>query len=194
MSMDKISEAILDKVKAEAQEIIKDAEEKAKERVDRAKEQHEAKLEEEKRKLMEGAENEAARIQAEALIDARGELLGAKNSVIEEIVKKVRKELSDISGGEKIALNLIKEAIESTSIKKARVYVAKKDIDGLKKLVKADKELADKVTGIDEYKCDGGAVVEDVEGGISVDNTFETRLETLMPRILPEISKELFGE
>ena len=43
MSMDKISEAILDKVKAEAQEIIKGAEEEAKERVDKAREQYEAK-------------------------------------------------------------------------------------------------------------------------------------------------------
>ena len=194
MSMEKVSEAILDKVKVEAQEIIKDAEEKARERIDRAKEQHEARFEEEKRKLVEGSEGEAARIQAQASITSREEMLSVKNEVIEEIVKRVKKTLSDISDGERLSLNLIKEALDATGAEKARVYVSKKDIDGLQKLIKEDKELAGKITEINEFKCEGGAVVEDVEGKISIDNTFETRLEMLMPRVLPEISKELFGD
>jgi len=194
MSMEKISEAILDKVKVEARDIIKDAEEKARERIDRAKEQYEARFEEEKRKLVEGAEGEAARIQAQASISAREELLRVKNAVIEEIVNKVKKALSDISGEEKLSLNLIKEALAAAGVDKVRVHVSKKDVAGLEKLVKADKELAGKIMEIKEYKCEGGAVIEDVAGTISIDNTFETRLETLMPRILPEISKELFGD
>ena len=194
MSMEKVSEAILDKVKAEARDIIKDAEQKAQERLDRAREQYQAKFEEEKRKIVEGSEGEAARIQAQASISAREEMLSVKNEVIGEVVKKVKKALSDIEGGEKLSLSLIREALDATGAEKARVYVSKKDIDGLQKLIKADKELSGKITEINEYKCEGGAVVEDIEGGISVDNTFETRLETLMPRVLPEISKELFGD
>jgi V/A-type H+-transporting ATPase subunit E len=194
MSMEKISEAILDKVKAQAQEIIEDAEEKARERVERAKEQHQAKFEEEKKKLMEAAESEAARVHAQASISAREELLNVKNKVIAEIVKGVKKELSDIPEGEKLAFDLVKEAVGASGVDKVRVYVAKKDVDGLSKLVKADKELSGKVEEIKEYKCDGGALVEDVNGTISIDNTFETRLEMLMSRVLPEINKELFGE
>ncbi len=194
MSMEKVSEAILDKVKVEARDIIKDAEQKAQQRIDRAKEQHQAKFEEEKRKIIEGSEGEAARIQAQASITAREEMLTVKNEVIQEIVKRVKKALSDIEGGDKLALNLIKEAFNATGAEKARVYVSKKDMDGLQKLIKADKELSGKITEISEYRCEGGAVVEDIEGRISIDNTFETRLETLMPRILPEISKELFEE
>jgi V/A-type H+-transporting ATPase subunit E len=194
MSMQKISEAILDKVKAEAREIVRDAEEKAKERIERAKEQHQAKFEEEKRRLVESAESEAARIQAQAQIAAREELLDVKNTVIKEIIRKVEKSLSGISGGEKITLNLVKEAIDSADIDKARVYVSGKDIVGLKKLIKENKELAGKIMEINEYECDGGAIVEDIERKISIDNTFKTRLETLMPRILPEISRELFGK
>ncbi|MFC1977715.1 V-type ATP synthase subunit E [Chloroflexota bacterium] len=191
--MEKISEAILDKVKVEAQDIIKDAEEKARERIDRAKEQHEARFEEEKRKLVEGSEGEAARIRAQGSITARGEMLSVKNEVIEEIGKRVRKALSDVSGGENLSLNLIKEALDAAGAEKVRIYVSKKDIDGLQKLIKEDKELAGRITEINEFKCEGGAVVEDVEGKISIDNTFETRLEMLMPRVLPEISKGLFG-
>jgi vacuolar-type H+-ATPase subunit E/Vma4 len=194
MSMEKISEAILGKIKVEAREIIRDAEEKARQRIERAKEQHEAGFEEEKRKLAEGSEAEAARVRAQASITAREELLGVKNKVIEEIVKRVKKALSDIDGREKISLNLIKEALDATGSGKARVYVSKKDIDGLQKLIKEDNNLAGRITEVSEYKCEGGAVVEDIEGRISIDNTFETRLETLLPRILPEISKELFED
>ncbi|GAI00113.1 unnamed protein product, partial [marine sediment metagenome] len=34
--------------------------------------------------------------------------------------------------------------------------------------------------------------VEDIDGRTRIDNTYETRLEMLLPRLLPEISKELF--
>ncbi len=43
--IEKISEAILGKVKTEAQDIVAEAEEKARERIERAKEQQAAKLE-----------------------------------------------------------------------------------------------------------------------------------------------------
>jgi vacuolar-type H+-ATPase subunit E/Vma4 len=194
MSMEKITEAILDKVRKEAQEITADAEEKARERVDRAKEQYQVRFEEQKRKLVEEAEGEAARVRAQALIAAREEMLNVKNEVIEEIVNKVKKALPDVSGGEKLALALIREGLAATGTGKARVYVSGKDVDGVKKLIGEDKELSGKIAEVVEYKCNGGAVVEDIEGRISIDNTFETRLDTLLPRVLPEISKELFGE
>jgi vacuolar-type H+-ATPase subunit E/Vma4 len=38
----------------------------------------------------------------------------------------------------------------------------------------------------------GGVIAEDVEGKLRIDNTYETRLGTLLPKLLPEISKKLF--
>jgi len=35
-------------------------------------------------------------------------------------------------------------------------------------------------------------MVEDIAGKIRIDNTYDTRLEMLLPRLLPEIGKELF--
>ena len=43
MGMEKISEAILDKVRAEAEDIIQEAEEKAREGIEKAKKQQEGK-------------------------------------------------------------------------------------------------------------------------------------------------------
>ena len=190
--MEKISEAILDKVKVDAQNIVKEAENKAREGIEKAKKQQKAKLEEEKGKLIEEAEAEAARILAQASIKVRQELLAAKTSVIDEIVGRAKKALSGSSSGESSVLNLTKEAINTLDIDKARVYVSPRDSAAVKKLIKGDKELAGKVTEVKEFDCTGGVIVEDIDGKIRIDNTYETRLEMLMPKMLPEITKELF--
>jgi vacuolar-type H+-ATPase subunit E/Vma4 len=62
----------------------------------------------------------------------------------------------------------------------------------VKKFLEADKELAGKIVEIREYNCLGGVIAEDVEGKLRIDNTYETRLEMLLPQLLPKISEELF--
>jgi len=192
--MQKISEAILDKVKGEAREIVEDAEAKARERVGKAEQQHQVKFEEEKKKLMEAAESEAARIRSRASMSAREELLNVKNDIINDIIKDIKKALAGSPESDELALKMVREAVEAAGVEKARVYASKNNVAGLEKLIKADKKLSGKITEVIEYKCDGGALVEDIEGTIRIDNTFETRLDMLMSRVLPEINRELFGE
>ena len=191
--LEKISEAILDKVRVEAQDIIKEAENKAREGIDRAKKQQEVKLEEEKNKLIEGAGGEAARTMAQASIRARQELLAAKTQVIDEIIGRVKEGLAGFSSDEGSVLKLIKEAINPLGIDKARVYVSSKDVATAQKLIKGNKELAGKITEVSEFDCTGGVIVEDIEGKIRIDHTYDSRLEMLLPRLLPEINKELFS-
>jgi len=192
MGMEKISDAILDKVRVEAQDIIKEAEEKARERVEKAKRQREAKLEEEKGKLIEEAKEEATRILAQSSITARRELLLAKTRIIDEIINRVKKTLSVISGDESSPLDLIKEAINTLDTDKARIYVSPKDVSSVRKSLKGDKQLADRITEIREFDGTGGVIVESNDGKIRIDNTYDTRLEMLLPKLLPEIGKELF--
>lgn len=193
MGMEKISEAILAKVRVEAQDVVKDAKAKARERIEKAKKQQEARFGEEKNKLLEEAKGETARILAQASIRARQELLTAKTEIIDGIVSGVKKILADFSGSENSPLNLIKEAADAIGIDKARVYVSPKDVAATQKLIKGDKELANKIVETKEVDCIGGVIVEDIDGRTRVDNTYDTRLEMLLPQILPEISKELFG-
>ena len=193
MGMERISEAILAKVSVEAQDIVKDAKEKARERIEKAKKQQEARFGEEKNKLLEEAKGETTRILAQASIRARQELLSAKTEIIDEIVSGVKRILADFSGSESSPLNLIKEATDAIGIDKARVYVSPKDIATVSKLINKDKELANKIVETKEFDCIGGVIVEDIDGRTRVDNTYDTRLEMLLPQILPEINKELFG-
>lgn len=191
--MEKISRAILDKVRADAEQIVKEAEEKAWQELEKAEKQRETKFKEEKRKIIEEAERQASRILAQSSIKARQELSRAKTEIIDGIVSRVRNTLPAISSDEGPLLNLIKEAVEELGADEVRVYVSRKNISAVRKLVKGDKGLASKIMEIKEFDCAGGVIAENIDGKVSIDNTYETRLEMLLPQIVPEISRELFG-
>lgn len=191
--MEKISRAILDKVKADAEQIVKEAEQKAWQELEKAEKQRETKFKEEKRKIIEEAERQASRILAQSSIEARQELSRAKTEIIDGIVSRVRNTLPAISSDEGSLLNLIKEAVEELGADEVRVYVSRKNISAVRKLVKGDKGLASKIMQIKEFDCAGGIIAENIDGKVSIDNTYETRLEMLLPQIVPEISRELFG-
>jgi V/A-type H+-transporting ATPase subunit E len=190
--MEKISEAVVAKVKLDAQNIIREAEEKAQEEIGKAKKQREVRFEEEKGKMLVEAEEEAARILAQASIKARQQLSSAKADTIAKIIDGARKELSQISSDESYLLNLIRDAIGGLDVDKCRIYVSPKDARTVERLLKADRELSGKIIEVREYNCLGGVIAEDAEGKLRIDNTYETRLEMLLPKLLPEINKKLF--
>ena len=189
--MEKINSAILGKVNADAKAIIDDAQERAKVRVAKAKEQQESKLQEDKAKLVNEAQTEASRISAQGAIRARQEMLAVKTSIIDGIIADTKKQLGSQSGNEKALLNLIREGIKALGSEKVRIYVAQKDIAVVQKLVKEDKELSGRVIEVKRQDILGGVILEDEGGKNRIDNTFESRLEMLLPKLLPQIEKEL---
>ena len=190
--MEKLSEAVLSKVRAEAQSIIQEAEERAREEIEKAKRQRQARFEQERSRMLGEAEEEAARILAQASIKARQQLSGAKADVIAKVIGGAREELSQIPTNETHLLHLIREGMDGLGAGRARIYVSARDLSTARKSLETDKELSAKIIEVKESNCLGGVIVEDVEGKLRIDNTFETRLEMLLPKLLPEISKELF--
>ena len=190
--MEKIGEAILDKVRGEAQDIIKDAENKARETIENAKREREAKSEANKNRLIEQARGEAARVLAQASIKSRQELSRAKADIIDDIVSQVQTKLSNISSNQSSLMGLIKEVVDGLGADKARIYVSSKDIKSVQELVRRDEGLAGRIAEIKELESGGGVIVESLDGKIRLDNTYSTRLEMLRPQILAEIGKELF--
>jgi vacuolar-type H+-ATPase subunit E/Vma4 len=190
--MEKISQAVLSKIKSEAQSITEEAEKKAQEEIEKAKKQRNARLAEEKGRILGEAEEGAARILAQASIKARQQLSRAKADAVAKIIDAARKELSRISSDESYFLNLVREAMEGLGADKARIYVSPKDVSTAKKYLEADTELAGKILEVREFNCLGGVIAENVEGKLRIDNTYETRLDSLLPKLLPEISKKLF--
>jgi len=190
--MENISEAVISKVKVEALDIIKEAEAKAREEREKATKQREVKLHEEKQKLLGEARQEAARIVAQASIKSRQELARAKNAVINKMTDRVRQELSQISSNEKYSMTLIQEAVEAIGADKARIYVPPKSVDATRKLLESNKELANRITEVKEANFTGGIIAESIDGTFRIDNSYESRLEMLLPILLPELNNELF--
>lgn len=190
--MEKISEAVLGKVKLDAQQIIKEAEDKALQEVENAEKELESRFEEEKRKAIEEAEREATIIQTQASIEARRELSRIKADIIDNIISTVKATLRNTSSDESSLLSLIKEVVDGLGVDKARIYVSPKDMSKVQRFLERDQELASRIIEIKEFDCTGGVIAETIDGKISLDNTYDTRLEMLLPRILPEISKGLF--
>lgn len=192
MGMDKIRDAIISKVRMEAEDITREAKEKAQEEIEKARRQREARFDEERGRILTDVEAEAARTLAQASIKARQKLSSTKADIIAEIVDRVRRELSRVSSDDSHILNLVREAMEALAAAKGKIYVSPKDVGTVKKLLEAHRDLSDRIVEVRESNCLGGVIAEDIEGKFRIDNTYETRLEMLLPRLLPEISKKLF--
>jgi len=87
---------------------------------------------------------------------------------------------------------LIREAMNGLGVDKGRIYVSPRAVSSVRKFLEADKELSGKILEVRESNCLGGVIAEDIDGKLRIDNTYETRLETVLPKLLPKISKELF--
>ncbi len=109
--MNEISEAVLEKVRAEAQDLVNDAKTKGTEAISRAREQQAARQQEEKSRMLEKARGEATRTLAQSSIRARQELLKAKKDVVEGIVDRVKKSLTESAGDPPIRQPPIKCAL-----------------------------------------------------------------------------------
>ncbi|HOE74119.1 MAG TPA: V-type ATP synthase subunit E [Deltaproteobacteria bacterium] len=195
METPKMREAILSKARQEAQILIDEAKSKAGEVVGKAQEQWERRLEAEKKRLLSESRREAARIIAQADLKARQEILKEKDSIIREMIGKVKERLTGNTSETSTLERLITEAVDAFESDQAlKIMASGKDIKRVREIVAASPVLKDRITGVSEAACMGGVICESVDGKVSVDNTYDTRLQMLIPRILPQVGKVLFGE
>ncbi|HOD70920.1 MAG: V-type ATP synthase subunit E [Deltaproteobacteria bacterium ADurb.BinA179] len=195
METPKMREAILSKARQEAQILIDEAKSKAGEVVGKAQEQWERRLEAEKKRLLSESRRGAARIIAQADLKARQEILKEKDSIIREMIGKVKERLTENTSETSTLERLITEAVDAFESDQAlKIMASGKDIKRVREIVAASPVLKDRITGVSEAACMGGVICESVDGKVSVDNTYDTRLQMLIPRILPQVGKVLFGE
>lgn len=194
METDEIRNAILNKAKEEAGKILSNAEIKAREVIEKAEEQKELRFTEEKKKAISEAYREGSKILAQASLKYRQVKLKEKDAVINEIIKRVKNELSQDINDKKLFVRLIQEAIDALEKEdKVRLFVSPKDLNIIREVIEENSRLKEKITEVNEIDCMGGILIEAIDGMVSINNTFDTRLEMLMPKILPKIGKKLFG-
>jgi len=191
--MERISEAVLTKVRAEADGIVAEARARAAEALARAKAQADARIAEERSRMLEEAKVDAARVLAQSTIAARQELLKAKTAVVDEVFAAAAKSLTDGTGAAEGLRNLVSDGIDTLGLEKVRVIASQREACVVRELLKADQQLAGRVAEVKEGTHSGGVIAEDLEGRLRVDNTYETRLAMLRPTLLVEIGRELAG-
>jgi V/A-type H+-transporting ATPase subunit E len=189
--MDGIAEAVLRKVRAEAEGILADAKAKADETVAKACSQRDARLAAERTRLVEEAKVEAARVTAQSALASRRELAAAKAAIVEEVFAAAKDALTKAAASPDDLASLIAEGLATLGRDKARVLVSARDVAAVKKLLTADRELGEKTAEVKETAIDGGAIVEDPAGTLRVDNSYATRMAMLRPTMLVEIGSTL---
>jgi len=195
METDKIRAAILEKAQGEAEEIIASARVKAEELITNGKEQKKERFEEEKNRVISEARREASRILAQSSLKARQGILKEKDDVINEIIARVKEDLAGKAMDESVLIHLIGETVQAFETEnKLRLLVSPKDIVVARKVVEENESLKKQIAEIVEFDCLGGVMAESMDGMVSIDNTFDMRLEMLTPKILPRIGRDLFGD
>lgn len=188
-------EAILSKARQEAQALIEEAQSKAGEMVGKAGDQWQQRFEAEKKRLLSESRREASRIIAQADLKARQELLKEKDSIIKEMIGRVKERLTGNASETSTLERLIGEAVGAfESEQPLKIMTSGKDIGRVKDIVFRSPELKDRITGVEETPCMGGVVCQSIDGRVSIDNTFDTRLQMLIPKLMPRVGKVLFGD
>ncbi len=190
--MENIDAAVIDKVNKEAQDILDKAKEEAKLEIEKANKERQLKLEKTKQKKSQDAEEESARISSRASIEVRQNLVAVKAEVVSRIIDRVKNKLAQTSMDRKAFITLVTEAINAIEVEKVGIYVPKGDSKRIEGYIQAEKELNSRITEFKEGDFVGGFILEDTDGKLRIDNTYAARMEMLLPRIMPEISKELF--
>jgi vacuolar-type H+-ATPase subunit E/Vma4 len=189
--MDAISEAVLRKVRAEAEGIVADAKAKADEAVAKACAQRDARLAAAHARLVDEAKVEASRITAQAAIGARAQLAKAKAAIIEEVFAAAKAVLAGSPGAADDLRALIEEGIATLGRDTSRVLVSARDVAAVKAMAASDRGLGARIAEVKEAAIDGGAIVEDPAGSVRIDNSFGTRLAMARPAMLVEIGSTL---
>jgi len=191
----RIRDKLLEKAREDAKRIIEDAKHEAERIIREAEEKWKKKVEETKKKILEDAERKAEEILIDAQIKARMKITDEKNKIIELLMNKIEELIEKgIYDRSESLRKLAIEAISQLELKEVIIYVSRNDKELMEKLKSSiENELNVRINDIKEANIRGGVIVESIDGGIRIDNSYDARLEIIKTRLLPQISKELFS-
>jgi len=194
MPLEKITERILEDGKLKAAEIRRNAEAKAEQIVAKAQERAEA---EKVRILLAGqrsAAEEKKKILTMAQLEARNEILAAKQRVIDQVFSSALQKL--VSLPDKQYKELIKKMLLKSCQGGEEIIISPSDKKRITpEFVKAVGAALGKKDGIrlsDENRdLKGGFILK--AGRIEINNSFESLIDSLREELEPQVAEILFG-
>lgn len=199
--VEKIQKIIIKDAKEKAEGIVSKAREKAQKILDEAKEEAKKEAEEIINKKKAEAESQARRILSEAKLEARLKILNAKEQLISEVFEEAIKRLKEFSQSTqyKTALeNLIKDAAMIIGGGELEILFPENtnvDLDLTRISSEVEKQTRKSTSftiSKDRIKSIGGVIVRSKDQLLTVDNTFEARLERLREQLRVNIANLLF--
>lgn len=195
-SIESLREAILRKASEEAERIVASAREEARKILEEAKERKRAIVDSEKRKVISEM-NYEARI-AEARAKARLLVSGAKYELVNKAVSRAIRILEGLEP-EARALSvrsLLAEAVGEAenslgALSKLIVYVSERDLEVARAAVRELAVLRGLEVELRAAGISGGVIVEDPEGRVRIDNSYESRVSLLLSRLSRDLIREV---
>ncbi|MBN1386623.1 hypothetical protein JW968_06670 [Candidatus Woesearchaeota archaeon] len=181
MGLEKVKKDILEKAKKRAQDILKDAEKEAEAIRQKARSDVMDSRRRSKQEVLKVCEIMEKKELSSAEFDSKKDYLDKKKEMIDLVFAEAMAELAALKGKERkdILQKLIDRAKKKVDI--GRIYANK---DDLKLISGFDTE---------ERKIDGGIIVEDREGNVTIDLTFETLLADVQERNIQKMAQSLFS-
>jgi len=191
--MKEVSDVVLDKIRQQAEAIVRAAQDEAEHELDKARRRREERIETERKQRLAEADVKAARIIAQGIMQARETVAAAKAAVMDEIVTRARADLEALPTARDPLARLMADAIDGLGgIGKTIVGVSERDLEIAREILAEDTRLAPRVSEVTARPIGGGVVVESEDGALVVDNSHAARLEMLIPRIIVRFGRELF--
>ncbi len=180
MGIEEVKKEIVSNATAQAKEIIKEGEKEKKLILDSAEDRISSIKETIDKETKSAIEQYSKMMEEETSSFLKKQKLLLEKEVLNEVFERTKEELKNIP--QKKRENHIKHllGIEPNNLKSGKIYCSKKDIAYLKKFSPKETDIL------------GGVVIEDKEGEIRVDASYETFLEEIKKKNLSEISKILF--
>jgi V/A-type H+/Na+-transporting ATPase subunit E len=181
MGLEEVRKEILSSAKAKAKGILKEGEQEVEginSSIEMRLKDRQAQLKQDMERSIRDFEERAS---AETASLVRKRRLSLEKEMIEESFSKAYSQLTkmDLKKREKLTLALFEKA--SKDFKFARLYCAKEDLKLLKKHNPIETDIS------------GGIVLENEDGSVRLDLSFESLLESIKEDSMPSISKTLFG-
>ncbi|RLG56129.1 MAG: hypothetical protein DRN99_00550 [Thermoproteota archaeon] len=185
----KITEALLEKARSEADDILNRARSEAEARVKEAETRAKAEAESLLESKVRDAEKEAERLLMDARFKSRQRIAQAREELVEKVFKEAEERIRREYGAE-VLENLMRRSVELAGVSELTVYVSEPDLDAAAKIAeKVEREHGVKLKLEASPIVRDGVVVKSADGRIVVDNTLKTRIEQAKKRLRPLIAK-----
>ncbi|MCX8184723.1 MAG: V-type ATP synthase subunit E family protein [Sulfolobales archaeon] len=195
-SLESLREAVLRKARDESEKIILSAQESAKKILEEAVGRKKVMIESEKRKVISEL-NYEARV-AEARLKARISVSKAKHEVINKAVSRAVKILEELPPELrwKSLRTLLEEAVKEArsslgELNKLIVYISERDLELFKTIAREIPLTYGVELEVRTARISGGVIVEDPEGKIRIDNSYDSRSTVLLSRLSKSLVREV---